>query len=147
MKNKFFFENQVQQILAAIQEAENKTSGEIRLHVENRCWGDSLKRAAFVFKKLNMQNTKQRNGVLLYIAIQSHKYAIFSDQGINEKTPEYFWEAIIKKMLEYFQRGELVEGICYGIEQIGANLQKYFPGTQDDENELSNEISTGNLDL
>ncbi len=83
--NKFFDERQQADITTAIQEAELNTSGEIRVHIENELTGDALDRAAYIFKKLGIQNTKERNGILFYLAFGSKKYAILGDAGINEK--------------------------------------------------------------
>ena len=145
MKKDFFSQEQTQQILDTIQAAERKTSGEIRIHLENRCWGNPLKRAAFVFKKLQMHKTKQRNGVLIYIAIQSQKYAIVGDQGIHQKIDENFWNSTINKVQQFFRKGKMLDGICHAIDEIALKLERYFPIEENDKNELSNEISTGDL--
>ena len=72
-------------LVRAIQTAEKNTSGEIRVHLEQVCKGDPCLRAAYVFSKLGMFRTKDRNGVLIYLALKSHKFAIIGDSGINEK--------------------------------------------------------------
>ena len=90
----FFTSEQKAQILDAIKNAELNTSGEIRIHIEGKCREDVLDRAAFIFKKLNMHKTKLRNGVLFYLAINDHKFAILGDAGINAVTPENFWDQI-----------------------------------------------------
>lgn len=144
MKSHFFLNDEIHQIVNTIQEAEKMTSGEIRVHVESRCWQNPLRRAVLVFKKLNMHRTKLHNGILIYIALKSHKFAIIGDKSINEKVPEDFWEGIIKNMQSYFQEKKICEGICQAIRQVGEKLQEFFPPVKDDVNELSNEISFGN---
>ena len=88
----FFTKEEQDQILAAIKEAEKETSGEIRIHIETTCPGDVLDRAAWIFKKLGMDKTAERNGVLFYLAVKDRKFAIIGDAGINAKVPEGFWD-------------------------------------------------------
>ena len=128
----------------AITAAEKKTSGEIRLFIEDQCKGDVLDRSAFLFKELKMHETNERNGVLFYLAMKSRKFAILGDAGINAKVPGDFWEAIKKEMQQHFVSGDFAKGITMGISMAGDALQKYFPNKKDDKNELSNEIVFGN---
>ena len=130
-------------IKSAIKEAELNTSGEIRVHVDTRCREDVLDRAAWWFSKLEMQETEKRNGVLFYLAIKERKFAILGDVGINEVTPENFWDNIKEKMLVNFQEGEFINGLREGILMAGEQLKKHFPFQKDDVNELSDEISFG----
>lgn len=139
----FFTDEQKKQIVSAIEEAEKNTSGEIRLHVEMRCHGDIMKRAAKVFDKLRMQCTELRNGVLFYMAISDRQFAIIGDKGINDKVPEGFWNDIEKHMSELFAKGQFTEGVTDGIRMAGEQLKKHFPYQSDDVNELSDEISFG----
>jgi len=134
---------QEQRILDAIAEAERNTSGEIRVHFEKTCPTDPYKRAVQVFEKLGMTATQQRNGVLVYMAMRDHRFAIIGDQGINEKVPENFWQSTVTLMREYFAKGDIPEGIAQGILQAGIQLKRYFPYTEGDVNELKDDISYG----
>lgn len=140
---KFFTQEQKDQIVAAIEEAELSTSGEIRVHVENRCKEDVLDRAAYWFKKLSMHKTEQRNGVLFYLAVVDHKFAIIGDAGINAVTPDNFWDEIKEQMLDKFKEQKFSEGLSLGIMKAGKALKEHFPYQSDDVNELSNDISFG----
>ncbi len=139
--SRFFTKEQQQQIVAAIQSAEKETSGEIRVHVDNTCNEDVLDRAAWVFGKLNMHQTKLRNGVLIYMAVESHKFAIIGDAGINAVTPDDFWDMIKENMCGYFSKGLFTEGLVQAIEETGKALKEYFPYQTDDVNEQPDEIS------
>ena len=130
-------------IMAAIERAEGQTSGEIRVHIESKCREDVLDRAAWLFKKLKMQETKERNGVLIYLSINDHKFAIIGDSGINKVVPEGFWNDIKEDMIAHFTKGEFAIGLVKGIEESGQHLKKFFPCQADDVNELSDEISYG----
>lgn len=140
---KFFSEQQRIELHSAIIEAELNTSGEIRVHVEESVKGDVLDRAAYVFEKLGIHETKLRNGVLFYLAIDSKKYAILGDAGINTKVPENFWDSIKNRMAESFTNGDFAEGLGTGIILAGEQLKKHFPYMEDDVNELSDDISYG----
>jgi uncharacterized membrane protein len=139
----FFSKEEKEKILKAILEAELNTSGEIRLHIENECEEDVLDRAAFVFKKLKMDKTAQRNGVLFYLAIESKKFAILGDKGINAVVPSDFWNEIKEQVLLDFSHGEFALGLSKGIASAGLSLKKHFPHKSDDVNELSDDISFG----
>ena len=140
---KYFTEENKLQIANAIRAAELNTSGEIRIHIEKFCKGDVLDQAAYVFGKLEMHKTKLRNGVLFYLAIEDHKFAILGDAGINEKVSDDFWDKTKEMVLSKFKEGKLTEGLTSGILMAGEQLKKYFPYMEDDENELSNDISYG----
>ncbi len=130
-------------ITNAIEEAELDTSGEIRVHIENHCKGEVLDRAAFLFKKLKMHQTLLRNGVLIYLALKDHQFAILGDAGINEKVPEGFWDDIKDKMLKHFREENYTQGLEEGIRDAGKQLKEHFPYQKDDINELKNDISFG----
>lgn len=140
---KFFSKEEQEDIKQAILNSELDTSGEIRVHIENVCEGEVLDRAAYVFKHLKMNQTKLRNGVLVYLAVKNRKFAIIGDQGINKVVPPDFWEHTKQKMLDYFRKDEFVEGLILAITETGEHLKKYFPHQKDDVNELPDDISFG----
>ena len=133
-------EKERQQILATIAAAEQNTSGEIRLFVEDVCGENVLDRAAYIFDKLGMKKTKERNGVLFYLAFESHQFAILGDAGIHAIVKDDFWHEIKAKMTNYFTEGEFVKGLTIGIEMTGKALKTHFPYQSNDKNELSDDI-------
>ncbi len=136
---------QQQDVICAIKLAELQTSGEIRLHIENNCPDeDVLDRAAHIFAELDMHETKLRNGVLFYVAVEEHLFAILGDMGINCCVDECFWEDAKELVLGFFQRGEYTKGLVEGIAMAGEKLKEHFPYQKDDVNELSDDISFGN---
>jgi len=130
-------------IVKAIEKAEHQTSGEIRVHLESKCKEEVLDRAAWLFKKLKMHETKDRNGVLIYLSVNDRKFAIIGDGGINEVVPEGFWNDIKEMMIGHFKKGEFAIGLIDGIEKTGEHLKQYFPWQENDVNELPDEISYG----
>lgn len=140
---KYFTEENKLQITNAIRAAEMNTSGEIRIHIEKYCKENVLDRAAYLFEKLEMHKTQLRNGVLFYLAVEDHQFAILGDAGINQKVPEDFWEITKELVLSKFREGNLTEGLTSGILMAGEQLKAHFPYLKNDVNELSNEISFG----
>jgi uncharacterized membrane protein len=132
-----------QQVAAAIAAAEKNTSGELRVHLEKVCTEDPVQRAIAVFEKLGMQRTAARNGVLIYVALQSNQLAIIGDKGINEKVPSDFWDSTRDLMIQHFKEGQITIGLCAAISEAGKQLAAYFPYQDNDQNELSNDISFG----
>jgi len=145
--SKFFSKDQQLQILTAIREAEESTSGEIRIHIETSCSEDVLDRGAWLFIKLGMHKTAARNGVLFYLAIKERKYAILGDAGINAIVPEDFWDNVNMLLQKNFIKGKFTEGLVEGIFMAGQQLKIHFPHMKDDINELPDELSFDNPDL
>ena len=141
---KYFTEENKLQIANAIRVAEMNTSGEIRLHIQKYCKGDALDQAAYVFEKLEMHKTQLRNGVLFYLAVEDHKFAILGDAGINQKVPANFWDKTKELVLSKFKEGNITDGLTSGILMAGEQLKEHFPYLEGDKNELSNDISFGN---
>jgi uncharacterized membrane protein len=139
----FLSKEDEKRVAEAIGKAEKQTSGEIRVHIESSCKYEVLDRAAEVFKLLSLHKTKQRNGVLIYMSINDHKFAIIGDAGINALVPNDFWDSTKEMMLEHFKKGEFALGLITGIEMAGNHLKQYFPYQENDINELSDEISYG----
>lgn len=137
----FFTREEQIQIRDAIKEAEGETSGEIRVHIETKLSGNVLDRAAWIFNKIGMHATENRNGVLFYLAVRNKKFAIIGDGGINEKVPENFWDKIKNVLQKHFNSGNYTEGLIEGILMAGKQLKEHFPHKRDDVNELPDEIS------
>ena len=141
--DQFLSEQDELEIIEAIQKAELNTSGEIRIHIEGAAQKDAYQRALEVFNSLKMYNTQQRNGVLLYIATEDHKFVICGDAGIDKVVAHDFWDCTRDLMASSFKKNQFKEGIIAGILNAGEQLKQFFPYQTDDTNELSNEISKG----
>ena len=144
-KKEFFSEQEKQQLVSAIQNAEQQTSGEVRIFVESKCkYVDALDRAQEIFIKLKMNETELRNGTLIYVAVKDRQAAVYGDQGIHQKVGEQYWKETVAKMLLLFRTQRLTDGICQGIHDLGQALKLYFPYNSDtDKNELPDEIVFG----
>jgi uncharacterized membrane protein len=132
------------QVESAIEQAERNTSAEIRVHLDEKCSEDPLDRASFIFEKLGMQETAERNGVLIYVAFQDRKLAVIGDVGIHTHLPPHTWDHIKNGMTEQFGKGNYATGLCNAVAEIGEHLKHFFPLQHDDRNELPNSVSTFN---
>lgn len=137
----FLSKQEESEIVAAILEAEKDTSGEIRVHLEHSFKGDHMKRAQELFYRLKMDNTRESNGVLLYIAVHDHRFVIIGDSGINKRVPDDFWDQTRDLIAQNFKNGKFKKGIIAGVLSAGNELKKHFPWKPGDTNELSNEVS------
>ena len=139
----FLTADQQKTVVDAVRIAERGTSGEIRIHIDGECTGDPMKRAEEVFNKLRMDETKLRNGVLIYIACNSKVFAIIGDKGINDAVPEHFWKDVTEVMGNDFRKGLFAEGLVHAVLQAGEKLRDFFPYQTDDVNEQPDDISFG----
>ena len=134
-----------ERIMESIREAEKRTSGEIRLYVESRCpHVEAIDRAVEIFNQLKMEQTAQRNGVLVYVAFKDQQLAIYGDKGIYEKTGEAFWKKGVEQMLAHFNKEDHITGLVTVIKEIGEALYEHFPyDGATDKNELPDDIVFG----
>jgi uncharacterized membrane protein len=144
-KKEFFSVADKEQIVEAIRMAEKETSGEIRIYVESKnVYVDAIDRAAEVFFKLKMEQTDNRNAVLLYIAMKDQQLALYADEGIYQKAGKDYWDNAVKNMLAQFTKDNISNGIEQCIAQIGQTLKEKFPyNPAEDKNELPDEIVFG----
>lgn len=144
-KKEFFTAEQQQQMVEAIQKAEKNTSGEVRVFVESRCkYVDPVDRAKEIFFSLKMDQTKDRNAVLFYLAMDDRQLALFADEGIYKRLGEKYWNNEVRNIVGAFTKDDYTGGICRVIANIGEALQTEFPYESDDKNELPDEIIFGN---
>jgi uncharacterized membrane protein len=144
-RKEIFSAEEKQRVVEAVRNAEQMTSGEVRVFIENRCsYMDAIDRAVEIFYQLKMDKTDDRNGVLVYVAIKDHQLAVFGDEGIHNKVGAGYWQQEVKKMTSNFNRQNYAEGIAEVVMDIGEALTKYFPYKNDeDKNELPDEIVFG----
>lgn len=140
----FINNEQEKRLIEAIKLAELGTSAEIKVHIDKHCKGNPLDEAVRWFLKLKMEQTKDRNGVLIYVAYKDKKVAIIGDKGINSLVDDAFWDSTYCLMSEEFKKGNMCEGLCKAIESVSLKLKQFFPYETDDVNELSDDISYGN---
>jgi len=138
----FFTPEERNAISRAIADAELRTSGEIRIHIAADSRGQPRSAAEASFTAVGMQGTAARNGVLLYISVADHRFAIVGDEGIDRVVPAGFWADVTAEMETHFARREFAAGTIAAVHRVGEKLNEYYPRERGDVNELPNEIST-----
>ncbi|MBR9854728.1 MAG: TPM domain-containing protein [Algicola sp.] len=139
----FLTAKEEREIISAIVEAEKNTSGEIRVHIEASTKIDHFSRAQQIFHLLKMDNTKEDNGVLIYVAVDDKKFVIYGGEGIDRAVPKGFWDTTKDIIASQFKKANFKQGIIDGILMAGKELEAHFPWNHNDENELNNAISKG----
>jgi uncharacterized membrane protein len=114
-------------IVDVIHEAEEKTSGQIRVLVSHKHVEDPVAEAQTEFGRLGMANSPHHNGVLIFVAPRTHKFAVIGDQAVHEKCGDEFWRALAETMSHYFRKSEFTEGIIHGVKKAGEILAEHFP--------------------
>lgn len=137
----FLTKKQEQHIIEAISEAEENTTGEIRVHIEHHSEQDPLDRAAYIFHELGMDETRRQNGVLIYIATEDHKAAVYAGKGIHGKVPKHYWNDVLAIIIDHFKKDEYEEGLIDAVTEVGKKLKELYPSGGNDPNELPDEIS------
>jgi uncharacterized membrane protein len=131
-------------IVQAIREAEAKTSGQIRVFLQRGDFEeDALARARKKFGELRMNQTRERNAVLIFVAPRAQKFAVVGDEGVHQKCGEQFWQDLVARMRQYFQREDFTDALLEAIRSTGALLAQYFPRTGASTNELPDDIVEG----
>jgi uncharacterized membrane protein len=115
------------QIAKAIEQAEKKTSGEIRVFISHHEPEDALKAAQKHFDELGMHRAKDRNGVLIYVAPRAHKFAVIGDAGVHQRCGDNFWTALAAEMGGHFKRGDFTDGLVHAVKKAGELLAVHFP--------------------
>jgi uncharacterized membrane protein len=119
-------------VVAAIRTAETGTSGEIRVLVARHKVKDPVAAAQAYFNSLGMAGSPHRNGILIFVAPRSRKFAVIGDSAVHGKCGDAFWAALSEAMGDYFRRGLFTDGVVHGIERAGELLARTFPRSFDD---------------
>ena len=124
----------------AIQEAERKTSGEIRVVVSRKSVDDPVAAARGEFARQGMTKTRRRNAVLLFIAPASQGFAVIGDEGVHAKCGDGFWADVAAAMQKNFRDRQYTAALLEGIARSGALLAEHFPPEAGDVNELPDKM-------
>jgi uncharacterized membrane protein len=127
-------------IVAAIREAEHKTSGEIRVFISHKNIDDPVTAAQAEFVRMGMEKTRHRNAVLIFVAPRDRKFAVIGDEGVHSKCGDAFWRELAQAMTDFFRKSEFTQGITHGVKKTGELLAEHFPRHPDDRNQLSDQV-------
>jgi uncharacterized membrane protein len=114
-------------IVTAIRDAEQKTSGEIRVSISPKHIDNAIVAAQKEFLRLGMNKSSERNGVLIFVAPHAHKFAVIGDEAVHAKCGNEFWRQLADAMSRYFRKSEFTPGIIHGVQKAGEILAEHFP--------------------
>jgi uncharacterized membrane protein len=114
-------------LVAAIREAEKKTSGQIRVLISHKSVADPVAAAQKEFARLGMAKSPERNGVLIFVTPRTRTFAVIGDAGVHAKCGDVFWQELAEAMAGYFQKSEFTEGIAHVVSIAGELLAEHFP--------------------
>lgn len=140
MKN-YLTEEEILALVQVIQQAEDGSTGEIRVHIDTSTEEEKIEVAQEVFQKLEMHQTRDRNGVLFHINFNQRYLSIVGDEGIHTKVCQSFWDKIHCGMIQDFTKEQYFQGLKNAILETGIELKKHFPIDGENLNELPNEIT------
>jgi uncharacterized membrane protein len=121
-----------ERVLGAIRAAEIGTSGEIRVLIARHKADDPVAAAQAYFNSAGMANSPHRNGILIFVAPRSRRFAVIGDSAVHEKCGDAFWTSLTEAMSDHFRRGKFTDGLVHGIERAGDLLARTFPRSKDD---------------
>ncbi len=137
---KFLTAAETAAVNAAISEAERRTSAELKVVLARHCWGDLKRKARRIFRKLGLDRTEERNGVLILLVLANREFLVYGDEGIHAKVEQGFWSEVRRTMADAFGRDEFGKGLARGIRQVAEQLAQHFPCEEHDIDEIANEI-------
>lgn len=138
-------EGEKSRLVDTIKRVEETTIAEIKIHIDNHCKEEVLAKAATVFTKLGMDKTKNKTGVLIYVACQDRKMAILADSAIHQKVKANYWDDLVAQCINFMKQEKYFEGLTHVLQSIEKDLSSHFPSSIQSENpnEISNDLSFG----
>ena len=127
-------------IVAAVRQAETKTSGEIRVFISHKEIEDAVAAAQKIFLHMDMHKTRHRNAVLIFVAPKAHKFAVVGDEAVHKKCGDEFWRALAAEMSGHFKKSDFTQGILYGVQKAGDLLAAHFPPRPGDPHNLPGQV-------
>jgi uncharacterized membrane protein YgcG len=129
----------------AIEASETKHRAEIRVAVEvaldlGDLWRlrSARERALEVFTELEVWNTAERNGVLIYVLIAERDVEIVADHGLDGRVSNEEWRHVCSLIEPQLAAGRWRDGILVGLEAATALLAREFPAAGRNINEQPN---------
>lgn len=96
-------------------------------------------RAEAAFLEEGVCRTRDRTGILVFLAIYEHRALILADEGINQAVPAGVWQELVDDLVAGIKDKRAVESLCEIIGRCGQVLQQYqVTKMPEDENELQN---------
>lgn len=134
-----------QRLAERVAASERRHTGEIRVCVEAAwpitLWDPLIRpgplhgairmRALSWFGQLGVWDTRDNNGVLIYVLLAERAVEIVADRGLSERLPPDAWTAVLDAMRAPLQAGAFEAAFDIAIDAVDAMLTQHFPETGD----------------
>jgi putative membrane protein len=99
------------------------------------------RRAALAFLDEEVFATRERTGILIFLALYEHRVVVLADAGINAKVDQAEWDDIVAHLRAGIRRGEPAAALVEAIEACGRLLRERDVEIRpDDANELRDHL-------
>ena len=131
----------LRKIEEAIKASEQRHRGELRFAVEANLHLAHLghsprQRARHAFAQLDVWDTEENTGVLIYVQLVDHRIEIVADRGIAARVSQAEWDAVCRAMEARFREGKYLAGALEAIDAVTRILERHFPARGANRNEL-----------
>ncbi|MEE1656654.1 TPM domain-containing protein [Microvirga sp. CF3062] len=92
------------------------------------------------FLRRGLTRTREKTGVLIYLALAEHHAEILADTGIADKVDPETWAGIVADLTAAIRNEQMIEGLEQAIRRVGAILAEHAPPRRDDVDELPNKV-------
>jgi putative membrane protein len=96
--------------------------------------------AAREFLRRGLTRTREKTGVLIYLALAEHHAEILADTGIADRVDAEIWADIVADLTATIGDGRMTEGLIEAIRRVGRILAEHAPPRLDDVDELPNKV-------
>ncbi|KFG70679.1 hypothetical protein [Microvirga sp. BSC39] len=92
------------------------------------------------FLRRGMTRTREKTGVLIYLALAEHHAEILADTGVADRVDPSIWAGIVADLTAAIRNDRMIEGLEEAIRRTGAILAQHAPPHLDDVDELPNKV-------
>jgi putative membrane protein len=92
------------------------------------------------FFEQGLHLTRDRTGVLIFVAVAEHHVEIIADLGIDRAVPPGSWAKAVAAFVERVRAGQVAEGFLAAISEVGEHLTRHVPRRPDDVDERPNRL-------
>jgi putative membrane protein len=97
--------------------------------------------AAEAFLELELWKTRERAGILLFLALAERQAVVLADSGIAQRVPEGAWDDLIAELVRALHARESAAPVCAAVRRCGELLERAgFLRRDDDVNEISDDV-------
>lgn len=101
---------------------------------------EAERRALLAFYAMNLNATSGRTGILLFLSFFERRAIVLADQGIAQYCEQEIFNEVVQDLIRGAKQRKIADGFEQAIDRCGLILQKYFPQTKADKNELADPL-------